>query len=56
MNITGYLQKIIICIDQKSFISSLIKMANTVMSAVECGCIGDVKMAHKLRKVALWGS
>ncbi|MCL0042721.1 hypothetical protein M1N07_03515 [Thermodesulfovibrionales bacterium] len=53
MNISGYLQEIIISIDQKSFISSLIKMPHPAMSAIESGSIGDIEMVHKLRKIAL---
>jgi hypothetical protein len=53
MDVTGYLQKVAIRINQESLIPSLIQMTCPHMSPIERSSIADVEMAHEFGKVPL---
>ncbi len=52
MNIAGYFQEIIIRVDQKSLISTLIQVSGTSVFAIERPGIADIEMTHEFRKIA----
>lgn len=53
MDISGYLHKIAVCVDEKGFVPPLVEMATTVMSLIEITCVGYVEMTHKVLEICL---
>jgi hypothetical protein len=48
VDVAGYLQKIVVSIDQESLISALVKMTHPAMPSIKGGRIRDIEMAHEL--------
>jgi len=48
VDVAGYLQKIVVSINQERLISALIKMTHPAMPSIKGGRIRDIEMAHEL--------
>jgi hypothetical protein len=55
VNIPGDFLKILIRIDQKRFVTPLVKMACPAMDPVVIRSIGDIEMSHEFLKVSQRG-
>ena len=51
MNIAGNDGNIIVFVDQKTFITSLVEVAAPLMATIVMGCIGNIEMTHELAKI-----
>ena len=55
MQVAGHLQKVAVCIYEKSLIPPLVEMTGSPVSFVEVDGIGDAEVAHEFLKVCARG-
>jgi hypothetical protein len=55
VHVAGHFHEIVIGINQKGFVASLIKMAHSLMDAVEIEGIGYVEVAHEFLEIGQGG-